>query len=41
VGRTSAKGCKGVRTTVPVGSYNVMTRIDDVISPPVPIVRTP
>ena len=41
VGRTSAPGCKGVRTTVPVGSYNVMTRVDDVISPPVPIVRTP
>jgi hypothetical protein len=40
-GRTSAPGCAGVRTAVPVGSYNVITRVDDVISPPVPIVRSP
>ncbi|MCO1655188.1 hypothetical protein [Pseudonocardia humida] len=41
VGRTSAPGCQGTRTGVPVGTYNVMTRVDDVISPPVPVVRTP
>ncbi|WP_214401867.1 hypothetical protein, partial [Pseudonocardia lacus] len=41
VGRTSTPGCRGTRTTVPVGTYNVMTRVDDVISPPVPMVRTP
>ncbi len=39
-GRTSAPGCTGPRTDVPAGGYNVMTRVDDVISPPVPITRT-
>jgi hypothetical protein len=40
-GRTSVPGCTGPRTTVPAGTYNVMTRVDDVISAAVPMVRTP
>lgn len=40
-GRTSAPGCPQQRTTVPPGDYRVMSRVDDVISPPTPFVRTP
>ena len=40
-GRTSEPGCARARTGVPAGAYRVMTRLDDVISPPVPFVRTP
>jgi hypothetical protein len=38
-GRTSAPGCTGVRGTVPAGAYNLMTRVDDDISAPVPFAR--
>jgi hypothetical protein len=40
-GRTSAPGCPAERVTVPAGGYRVMSRVDDVISPPTPFVRTP
>jgi hypothetical protein len=40
-GRTTVPGCTGVRTTVPPGSYNLLTRVDDVISPATPFTRTP
>jgi hypothetical protein len=40
-GRTSQPGCPVPRKVVPAGSYRVMTRLDDVISAPTPIVRTP
>jgi hypothetical protein len=40
-GRTSAPGCPQQRATVPAGDYRVMSRVDDVISPPTPFVRTP
>jgi hypothetical protein len=40
-GRTSFPGCTGVRTTVPAGSYNLMTRVDDAISPATAFTRTP
>jgi hypothetical protein len=40
-GRTSAPGCPPQRATVPAGDYRVMSRVDDVISPPTPLVRTP
>lgn len=39
-GRTSTPGCSARRSTVPAGSYNVMTRVDDVISPAVAMTRT-
>lgn len=35
-GRTSAPGCAGARTVVTPGPYQVMTRLDDVISAPTP-----
>jgi hypothetical protein len=35
-GRTSTPGCAGARNVVPPGSYQVMTRLDDVISAPTP-----
>lgn len=38
-GRTSKPGCAQARTEVPAGSYRVMTRVDDVISPPTPFTR--
>jgi hypothetical protein len=40
-GRTSAPGCPVDRTVVPAGSYQVMTRVDDVISAPTPFQRLP
>jgi hypothetical protein len=40
-GRTSAPDCPQERETVPPGAYRVMSRVDDVISPPTPFVRTP
>jgi len=40
-GRTSAPGCAEERTAVPAGAYRVMTRIDDLISPPTPFLRSP
>ncbi|OZM82685.1 hypothetical protein CFP66_08230 [Pseudonocardia sp. MH-G8] len=39
-GRTSEPGCPLERSTVPAGDYRVMSRVDDVISPPTPFVRT-
>lgn len=41
VGRTSAPGCVGQRTTVPAGNYNLLTRVDDDISPATSFTRTP
>jgi len=40
-GRTSEPGCPLDRETVPAGTYRVLSRVDDVISPPAPMVRTP
>ncbi|TQM15802.1 hypothetical protein [Pseudonocardia kunmingensis] len=40
-GRTSEPGCPLERSTVPAGDYRVMSRVDDVISPPTPFVRRP
>jgi hypothetical protein len=40
-GRTSAPGCPADRTVVLAGSYQVMTRVDDVISAPTPFRRLP
>lgn len=40
-GRTSAPGCPARRETVPVGEYRLLTRVDDVISPPTQFLRTP
>jgi hypothetical protein len=40
-GRTSAPGCAAARTVVPVGTYRVMTRLDDDISAPTPFQLTP
>jgi hypothetical protein len=41
VGRTSAPGCPAERETVPAGEYRVLSRVDDVISPPTQFVRVP
>jgi hypothetical protein len=40
-GRTSADGCPEARTTVPAGGYTLLSRVDDVISPPTPMTRHP
>ena len=40
-GRTTTPGCAEVRTVVPAGSYQVMTRVDDDISAPTPFTRLP
>jgi hypothetical protein len=40
-GRTSAPGCPAQRETVPAGEYRLLTRVDDVISPPTQFVRVP
>jgi hypothetical protein len=40
-GRTSAPGCPARRDTLPAGEYRLLTRVDDVISPPTQFVRTP
>jgi hypothetical protein len=40
-GRTSTPGCAQPRTVVPAGSYRVLTRLDDIISPPTLFTLTP
>ena len=40
-GRTSTPGCAAPRTVVPAGSYRVLTRLDDIISPPTLFTLTP
>jgi hypothetical protein len=35
-GRTSMPGCAGQRTTVPPGSYQLLARLDGIVSDPVP-----
>jgi hypothetical protein len=40
-GRASQPGCPQPRAVVPAGSYTVLTRVDDVISAPAPLERTP
>jgi hypothetical protein len=40
-GRTSAPGCPERREVVPPGEYRLLTRVDDVISPPTQFVRSP
>ncbi|WP_103384459.1 hypothetical protein [Pseudonocardia dioxanivorans] len=39
-GRTSTPGCAAPRTVVPAGAYRLLTRIDDLISPPTPFLLT-
>ena len=39
-GRTTTPGCAQPRTVVPAGSYRLMVRLDDLISPPTPFLRT-
>ncbi len=39
--RTTAPGCRLPRTAVPAGSYRLMVRVDGLISPPTPFIRTP
>jgi hypothetical protein len=39
--RTTTPGCTQPRTVVPAGSYRLMVRLDDLISPPTPFLRTP
>ena len=39
--RTTTPGCGRARTVVPAGSYRLMVRLDDLISPPTPFLRTP
>lgn len=41
LGRTTTPGCATPRTVVPAGSYQVMTRLDDVISAPTPFRLAP
>ncbi|MFC4946791.1 hypothetical protein [Pseudonocardia sp. GCM10023141] len=40
-GGTTTPGCVAPRKAVPAGPYRVMTRLDDVISAPVPLTLTP
>ncbi|GAA5122186.1 DUF4232 domain-containing protein [Pseudonocardia adelaidensis] len=40
-GRTSEPGCPAKREMVPAGEYRLLTRVDDVISPPTQFVRVP
>ncbi|HVL83899.1 MAG TPA: hypothetical protein VM367_06365 [Pseudonocardia sp.] len=40
-GRTSTPGCAEERTVVPAGSYQVRTRLGDVVSPPTAFRRVP
>lgn len=40
-GRTSTPGCAQPRTVVPAGNYRVLTRLDDIISPPTLFTLTP
>ena len=39
--RTTTPGCRQPRTAVPAGTYRLMVRLDDLISPPTPFIRTP
>jgi hypothetical protein len=39
--RTTTPGCRTPRTPVPAGTYRLMTRLDGIISPPTPFIRTP
>jgi hypothetical protein len=39
--RTTTPGCAQPRTVVPAGTYRLMVRLDDLISPPTPFIRTP
>ena len=39
--RTTTPGCRTPRTVVPAGSYRLMVRLDDLISPPTPFIRSP
>jgi len=39
--RTTPPGCAQPRTVVPAGSYRLMVRLDYLISPPTPFLRTP
>ena len=39
--RTTTPGCGQPRTVVPEGSYRLMVRLDDLISPPTPFLRAP
>jgi hypothetical protein len=39
--RTTTPGCRQPRTPVPAGTYRLMVRLDDLISPPTPFIRTP
>ncbi|HLU58947.1 MAG TPA: hypothetical protein VKZ81_26085 [Pseudonocardia sp.] len=41
VGRTSAPGCPVQRQVVPAGEYRLLSRVDDVISPPTQFIRNP
>lgn len=38
--RTTTPGCRTPRTPVPAGTYRLMVRLDDLISPPTPFIRT-
>lgn len=40
-GRTSVPGCARERTVVPPGAYRVLTRVDDLVSPPTSFLRNP
>jgi hypothetical protein len=39
--RTTTPGCRRPRTLVPAGTYRLMVRLDGLISPPTPFIRTP
>jgi hypothetical protein len=39
--RTTTPGCAQPRKVVPPGTYRLMVRLDDLISPPTPFIRTP
>ena len=39
--RTTTPGCRQPRTVVPAGTYRLLVRLDDLISPPTPFIRTP
>jgi len=39
--RTTTPGCRQPRTLVPAGTYRLMVRLDNLISPPTPFIRTP
>ena len=39
--RTTTPGCRSPRTLVPAGTYRLMVRLDNLISPPTPFIRAP